>query len=398
MAKKSVTKSSDNKWSFFRTTKGKILLGLIILIIAVRIALPYIILKYANKTLANVEGYYGHINDIDLALFRGAYVIDSFYLNKVEENSDRQTEFLSARLIDLSLEWRALFKGKLVGELIFEEPSVRFTENKVELDDVSKDTSDFRELLHDFMPVEVNQCEIRNGNLRYIDNTASPAVDVAITQLDVVATNLRNVYDPGDVLPASVEATGNIYEGTMNFSMKLNPLAQDPTFDLNTEVEHTNLVLLNDMFKAYGGFDVNKGEFNMYAEAATKDRKFTGYVKPIIQGLDVVDWGGQDKKDNFFQKLWETVVGGAGELLENQKKDQIATKINFRGNIDNPKANILQTIFIVLQNAFIQALRPTIDDQINLGKLAKGEEEKKGFLKSLFGSDKKEEKKKKKKE
>ncbi len=141
-------------------------------------------------------------------------MIDSFYLNKVEENSDRQTEFMSARSIDLSLEWKALFKGKLVGELIFEEPSLRFTENKVELDDISKDT-------------------------------ASPAVDVAITQLDGTATNLRNVYDPGDVLPASVDATGNIYEGTMNFSMKLNPLAKDPTFDLNTAVKHANLVLLN---------------------------------------------------------------------------------------------------------------------------------------------------------
>ncbi|GEM_PF-2403979 len=67
----------------------------------------------------------------------------------------------------------------------------------------------------------------------------------------------------------------------------------------------------------------------------------------------------------------------------------MANKINFSGNIDNPKANILQTIVIVLQNAFIQALQPSIDDQINLGKLAKGEEDKKGFFKSLFASDKK---------
>jgi len=66
-----MAKRSAEKRAFFRTNKGKILLGLIILIIVLRIALPYILLKYANKTLANVEGYYGHINDIDVALFRG---------------------------------------------------------------------------------------------------------------------------------------------------------------------------------------------------------------------------------------------------------------------------------------------------------------------------------------
>ncbi|MBC7774953.1 MAG: hypothetical protein H7246_05890, partial [Phycisphaerae bacterium] len=47
---------------FFQTKKAKILLGLIIFIVALRIALPYILLHYANKTLAEVNGYYGHVN------------------------------------------------------------------------------------------------------------------------------------------------------------------------------------------------------------------------------------------------------------------------------------------------------------------------------------------------
>lgn len=375
---------------FFKTKKAKFLLGIIVLIIALRIALPYILLHYANKALAEVKGYYGHVNDIDVALYRGAYVLDSFYLNKMDSKSDRQTEFMSARTVDLSLEWKALLKGKLVGKLVFDQASLRFTKNVVELKDVARDTSDFRKLLEGFMPMEVNRCEIQNGSLRYIDNTQSPDIDVAITNLNGTALNLRNVYATQEVLPASIDATGDIYGGNMVYSMKLNPLAKQPTFDLNMTLEHTNLVKLNDFFKAYGGFDVNKGEFNMYAEAATKDGKFAGYVKPIIQGLDVVSWKGQDKKDNFFQKIWESVVGGAGELLENQKKDQIATKISFQGTIENPETNVLEVVLIVLQNAFVEALRPSLENQINLSKLAeKIVDKKKGGLKSLFKSDKK---------
>ena len=124
-----------------------------------------------------MDGYYGHIEDVDIALYRGAYTIDSFYLNKLDSVSEKQTAFMSARTIDLSLEWKALFKGRLVGELVFDRPSLVFTENKVELAVVSQDTSDFRELLKDFMPVDVNQCELRDGKLAYVDNTREPKVD-----------------------------------------------------------------------------------------------------------------------------------------------------------------------------------------------------------------------------
>jgi len=58
---------------FFKTGKAKILLGVIVLLIALRIALPYILLHCANKTLAEVNGYYGQVNDIDVALYLGAY-------------------------------------------------------------------------------------------------------------------------------------------------------------------------------------------------------------------------------------------------------------------------------------------------------------------------------------
>ncbi len=180
--------------AFVKTKKAKILLAILVVLILLRLALPYIVLHSANKKLATMEEYYGHIEDVDIALYRGAYTIDSFYLNKVDDKSSQETEFISARTIDLSLEWKALFKGRLVGELVFDRPVMIFTEDKVELKDVSQDTSDFRELLQDFMPVDVNQCVLRDGKLAYIDRTKEPNVDLAILDLDATATNLRNVY------------------------------------------------------------------------------------------------------------------------------------------------------------------------------------------------------------
>lgn len=373
----------------------KILLIVLTILIVIRIILPYVALHYANKSLANMKGYYGHIEDIDLALIRGAYKIDSIYLNKVDTITNQQTHFFAAELIDLSIEWKALFHGSIVGELVFEKPMLRFSKDKVEPKDLRNDSTDFKKLLDDFMPLQVNRFEINHGKIQYIDQFASPKVDINMTDVNVLALNLKNSYDSTALLPATVRADADIYEGTLDFNLRLNPLADKPMFDMNAGLKNTNLVLLNDFFKAYANLDVNKGTFGMYTEVAAKQGAFTGYVKPIIKGLDV--YGPEDKDDNIFRKLWEALAGGAGEVLENQANDQFATKIPFEGKLDDPKANIWITIANVIQNAFIRALLPSIDNEINIGSVDKEKKEKKTFLQKVFGKkddDDKEAKKK----
>ncbi|MEO5979845.1 MAG: DUF748 domain-containing protein [Chryseolinea sp.] len=379
----------------------KIILIIVAVLVVVRLVLPYVLLRLANKNLAHMKGYYGHIEDIDLALIRGAYQIDSVYLNKQDSVSKKQTKFFSASQIDLSLEWRALFHGSIVGKLKFDKPNLRFTKDKVEPKDVRNDSSSLKKLLDDFMPLEVNRFEIVDGTVKYVDETSKPKVDIMMTKMHVVALNLKNSYDSTKLLPAKVIARANVYEGELTFNMNLNPLADKPTFDMNAELKNTNLVLLNDFFKAYAKIDVNKGRFGLYTEVASKESRFTGYVKPLIQDLDVL--GKEDRKDNILQKVWEGLVGGVGQVFKNQNKDQVATKIPFEGRLDDPKTNIWITITNIMQNAFIQAIQPSIDNQINIASVDVKKEEKKTFLQKVFGSkkdrkDKKEEKKDEKKD
>jgi len=373
----------------------KIILGIVLFLVIVRLMLPYFVLRYANKTLAEMDGYYGHVEDIDIALIRGAYKLDSIYLNKVDTATDKQSPFFAASEVDLSIEWKALFHGSLVGEFVFEKPRLTFTKDKVEPKDVRDDSTDFRQLKDDFMPLQVNRCEINNGVLQYRDETSKPKVDIKLTDLYAVALNLRNSYDSSVLLPATIKAHARVYEGSLDFSMKLNPLAEEPTFDMNTDLKNTNLVLLNEFFQAYAKVDVNKGNFGMYTEVAAKDGKFTGYVKPVIKNLDVL--GKEDRKDNIFQKLWEALVGLAGEVFENQPKDQVATKIPFEGRLDNPKADVWETVINVLENAFIRAIQPSIDHEITIASVEtkKEEKDKKNFFEKIFGKkdkDKKDEK------
>ena len=372
----------------------KIFIGVLIFVGILRLILPYVVLRYANKTLAEMDGYYGHVADIDIALIRGAYQIDSIYINKVDSTTKKQTPFFSAAEIDLSVEWKALFHGSLVGEFVFEKPRIDFTKDKVEPKDVRDDSSSFKQLKEDFMPLQVNRCEINDGEVRYRDEFSKPKVDVSLTRLYATALNLRNSYDSSALLPATITANAKVYEGSLDFYMKLNPLAEEPTFDMNADLKNTNLVLLNDFFQAYAKVDVNKGSFGMYTEVAAKEGRFTGYVKPVIKNLDIL--GKEDRDDNIFRKMWEAITGFAGEIFENQPKDQVATKIPFEGRLDNPQADVWETVINVLENAFIRAIQPSIDHEINIASVDTKKEDKKNFLEKIFGS--KDDKKKDKKE
>ena len=354
---------SEKKSMKKRHVKWKILISIVVLLVIVRIILPYVVLHYANKSLASMNGYFGHVNDIDLSIYRGAYIIKDFYIDKVDSSSQQRVPFISSQLIDLSVEWKSLFLGRLVGELEFTNPVIRFTKDKAEPAAIQKDTNDFRQVLKTFMPLKINRFEIINGEIQYIDSTSAPKVNIAMTNSYVLAQNLSSVEDTA-LLPATVIASADVYKGKLDFKMKMNPLADKPTFDMNAELKNTNLPELNDFFKAYANFDVHAGTFGLYTEVASKEGKFIGYVKPVIKGLKVV--GPEDRNDSFFNKLYEALVGAAGAILKNPEEKQVATKIPIEGEHGETTIGTWYAIIDVLRNAFIQALYPSIDHEITI--------------------------------
>ena len=376
----------------------KIVLVIGALLLVVRLILPYWVLNYANQRLAHIPGYFGHIKDIDLSLYRGAYIVKEIYIDKVDSATQKQTTLFECPKVDISLAWAALFKGRIVSEMVLTSPVLRFTEDKTELNDMEKDTNDFRHMLRTFTPFKVNFVEVFDGKIAYLDRTVKPVVDVQLDQTYLLVKNLSNVVDTS-LLPASIRATANAYGGSVDFNMRLDALANDPTFDMNLELKNALLPKLNDFFKAYANLDIHKGTFGMYLEMAAKDKKYIGYVKPFIADLDVS--GTEDRNDSFFSKLWEALVQVVGNLLENNETDKVATKVPIVGEYGEQTIGTWYAIFAALRNGFVQALYPALDHQVNLGTLKAvdpKDDNKEGFFKRVFGKpseNKKENKKKK---
>ena len=361
-------------------TVYKVLLSILVVLIIARIALPYVVLHFINKELTTLKGYYGHVDDVDIALYRGAYQIDRIKLQKVETTDT--TDFLYIKYVDLAIEWKPIFKGSIVGKVLIDSSTIQITQEKNDVKDISKDTADFRKVLQDLMPITVNRFEMKNSVIKYKDPTSKPKLDMAVTNIDLVILNLANAYDSTKVLPATADMTARIYEGDFKVNVKLDPYADKPKFDMNVSLKNTNLVLLNDFLKVYANVDVNKGNFGLYSEVAAKEGKFDGYVKPIIKDLDIVSFNKEE--GNLPQIAWESLIGSVAWVVTNHNKDQLATKVYLEGSFKEPDIKIGRAIVTVLQNAFIKALRPNIDGEINISSVGINDKEKKGFFNKLF--------------
>ena len=353
-----------------------VLLGLLVLLIVFRLMLPRIVLNYVNKQLTKIDGYTGHVDDIDIALIRGAYVIKDIRLDKT--GGQIPVPFFSADRIDISVEWKALFHGGIVGEIVADSVQLNYVKGPTPATSQTKVDKDWIQVVDNLIPLKINRFEVKNSEIHYRDFHASPKVDVALKNLHIVAENLSNIRDKNQLLPSTVYASAGSYGGTVEMNMKLDGLNHVPTFDMNCKMQNFDLTQFNDFIKAYGKFDVSKGTLSIYTEAAAKDGKIKGYAKPLIKDLKVVSTA--DEKDSPVNQLWEQIVGAITWIFKNHQKDQLATQIDFEGSVKNPNTDIWDIISEVLRNAFIQALYPSLENSVNINSVGKDTGEKKGFL------------------
>ncbi len=343
----------------FKKKRYTIPVVILILLIAFRLYLPTLVKNKINKVLADIPGYYGLVEDIDIALFRGAYVINGMYLNK--GNATSQVPFLNFPKSDISIEWKSLFRGKIVSEIIMTSPEVIyvFEDQKEESGDAN--ANDWTKALTDIVPIDINHFEVHDGKLAFVQLSAEPNIDLQINKLELTADNLRNVVEKERILPSPIRATGvSIGNGKVSLEGYMNLVKEIPDMDLSFSLENAEATALNDFTNYYAGLDFDKGTFGIYSEVAIADGHLIGYVKPLL--TDTVLIG---KEDSFLEVLWEGFVGFFKFVLKNQGTDTLATKVPFEGDLNNVEAGVWPTVINIFENAWIEAFKGEVDNDID---------------------------------
>lgn len=339
------------------------ILGVIaIVLVAARIALPYVVLDYLNGRLAKMGSYTGHIVDIDIHLWRGAYSIDGLSVTKVDGKVP--VPLFKTTRADISLTWVSLARGHFRGKIDFYDPVVNFVDGKGEGDTQTGKGVDWRAQLHALAPFRFDEINVFNGAITFHNFVSSPKVDLTMSDVNGQVTNLTNVQREGGDRVAKMHATAKILgDAPLETRAEFDPVTRLGDFHYEITVHNIKLVKANDLVRAYSGLDFAGGEGDFVMELQAKDSKLTGYAKPIFKGLKIFSWKQdveQDKKGPL-KLAYEAVAEGVSKVFKNQAKDQFATRVAISGNIDAKSVSTSDAIIGILRNAFVEAYKPNLE-------------------------------------
>ena len=204
--------------------------------------------------------------------------------------------------------------------------------------------------------VKADEIKIQRSKVAYRDETADPPYRLFVDDLDLTVKNFTNVRTPDTNAPGTADIRGKFMDsGDARIHATFRPKENGTDFDVAMQIENTELRTMNDLWRAYGKFDVDQGTLSVFSEVSVKNGETSGYVKPIFADLKI---GASDESKGVGQKIYEGVVGGVASILKNPPRQDVATQTSLSGRLDNPHASILEAVGGLVQNAFFEAILP----------------------------------------
>jgi len=349
--------------------RGLMIVGIVLAVALIaRIAAPFVVERYVNRSLAEMGEYRGSVSRVELSLIRGGYVLRDLTIVKVDAQTE--TPFASIPSMDLSLQWRALFRGRAVGEVVMNDPVLNLVQGPSNEQQQLGTGVNWPQEIRELFPFQLNVVEARNGLVTFTAPGISTNDSLTIRDFQMRLRNLTNVQDVEEPAFAEIDVHGGIMgNAPIALTGRLDPNEMTPTFDIDLSIEGARLVDVNPWLREFLKVDAEMGVFSMYSELAAAEGRFEGYVRPILEDPKFTDKN-EDDEEGPFHKAWEGIVNVAAKILENREEEQVATQIPLRGEITDPDVDLLTTMVNLMRNAFVAAFSHSLEGSINLRSVA----------------------------
>ena len=205
------------------------------------------------------------------------------------------------------------------------------------------------------MMLRIDRFRIVRSEVGFVNQTSDPHYRLFMTDFNLEMDNISNQFTEG---VAKFQASGKFMgSGSTQIRGGFRPDGKGADFDVHLEMKDAQLASLNDLLKAYAGFDVDHGRFSLFTEITVKNQVISGYIKPLISDLHVYG-DHKDHHKSYLQQGWEHIVDGIAYLLKNDDRREVATVARLSGKVTDPKANNFRVVLGLVRNGFFEAILP----------------------------------------
>lgn len=349
--------------TIYRRRNLIVVAAIVLLLIGARLVLPYAVKSYLNDRMAHMGDYHGHLVNVDLQLWRGAYSIDRFTITKV--SAKVPVPLLSVSRMDIALSWRAIFHGMLRGKMKLIQAELNFVDGGSRGESQAGKGVDWRQKLRLLAPAELDQLTIVDSTVTFQNFVSSPRVNLKMTDVNGTATNLSNVDRRGGSRVADMQATAKVLgSADLQTRASFDPLEKNGDFEFELTINKIDLKQLNALARAYTGLDFASGNGDFVMQLNATNGHLEGYAKPLFHDLQMFSWKQDVEVDhkNPLQLAWEVVAQGVTSVFKNHGKDQFATRVPISGEIGDQSLGTWSAVINVLRNAFVKAYTPQLEN------------------------------------
>lgn len=342
-----------------RDHKKLIVFGLILAVfVVVYFVFESVALRVANDKAkeANPE-FSAHIGDLDLSLLKGAVVLQKVTA-KLKSN-ERQFFDVDEVMVDLS--WKKLFEGDIQFDVTVKDFHLFF--DKDITDAVARLPKEEKE--KEALPFEIASVTVRNSEVTALGYPGPyDQKNLTINNIYAYAENISGkkgsplgTYDVNATLSGDEKITASGH-----FDISAEPVQ----WDTNVKFLGFKLGSMNETLRKQVPVTFKEGFLDLYTEAKTSGRDIAGYVKPFLR--DVKYMGNNDEFKSGGHFLIETVGTFANWLLENRRKDSVATRVHFVARDGVASVSTGEAIADVIKHGLLEneLVEPGLENTYNL--------------------------------
>ncbi len=349
----------------FPILRSKIFWSLVILVVLLRTLTPEFFLRQTNRFLADFSpAIAGHLEDMDISLFRGAYVLEGleFHL-KENENSDHS--FFKAERIDVSLAWRELWNGRFITDIDADKLDLILTDSVLDVfakGSKGQEASD--KAGQKLFPVEIERLRLSQSSFEFTDLLKDPPM--SRFRLTDISGQVLNMTPRPRHPETTVQVRGHLFgDADINLNAQVLPLQKPRAWNADIVMKNFNLPKANPFLKRKLPLTLTSGSADVYAELRSRPDGFEGYVKPFLKKADIVS-----EAETFLGLKHfgiEVTTAAVNLFLRTAKEKTVATKVEFSKGKDGFKINSSKALSKAFKNGFSEEIPEGLDNQISLG-------------------------------